>query len=356
MPSPLVWPRPENPRPSTGCILLVVIAAAVALFAAACRSLTEIVKEAQTQVITDHVADVIHGKSVAVDLEYYEDPKYYDTLHRAQQEATYRPASIMNSLMQLGQSGISLLALAGLLVSFRWWVVAMLFAATVPGVWLRLKYAHQMYDWQRQHTQAERRAYYFHWMLTDGDHAKEIRLFGLGALFMDWFRELRRKLRRERLKISARRSLADLTSQASATVAIFGTLAYVAYQTVLGAITVGDMVMYYGAFQRAQGSLQEIWSSLTSLYEDNLFLANFSEFLDLQPKLVGPPAPAAMPRPIKQGIIHGIMSISIIPRRKEPCWRISTCGFYPARWWPWWVKTAREKPASSSCWAGSTIR
>ena len=104
----------------------------MALFAACCRSLTEIVKEAQTQVVTDHVADVIHGKSVAVDLEYYEDPKYYDTLHRAQQEATYRPTRIMDSLMQLGQSGISLLALAGLLVSFRWWVAAMLFGGYGP--------------------------------------------------------------------------------------------------------------------------------------------------------------------------------------------------------------------------------
>ncbi len=293
---------PEKSAALSQVSFLIASAAAVALFAAGCRSLTEIIKEAQTQVITDHVADVIHGKSVAVDLEYYEDPKYYDTLHRAQQDATYRPASIMTSLMNFGQSGISLLALAGLLVSFHWWVAFILFAATLPGVWLRLKYANRMYDWQRRHTQAERRANYFHRMLTDGGHAKEIRLFGLGSLFMGWFRELRGKLRRERLRLSSRRSLADLTSQASATVAIFGTLAYVAFQTVQGAITIGDMVMYYGAFQRAQGSLQGIWSSLTTLYEDNLFLANFSEFLDLQPKLVGPPTPAEMPRPIKQGI------------------------------------------------------
>ena len=61
----------------------------------------------------------------------------------------------MNSLMQLGQSGISLAALAGLLVSFHWWVAAMLFMATVPGVLMRLRYAQKMYDWQRQHTQAE---------------------------------------------------------------------------------------------------------------------------------------------------------------------------------------------------------
>ena len=269
--------------------ILILLAGGVAIFAACCRSLTEIVKETQTQVVTDHVADVIHGKSVAVDLEYYEDPKYYDTLHRAQQEADYRPTTIMNSLMQLGQSGISLLALAGLLVSFRWWVAAMLFVATVPGVLMRLKYARQMYDWQSQHTQAQRRAYYYHWMLTDGGHAQEIRLFGLGPLFMDWFRALRQRLRVEKLQISARRSLADLITQASATVAIFGALAFVAYQTVAGMITLGDMVMYYGAFQRAQGSLQDIWTSLTGLYEDNLFLANFDEFLDLKPKLVDPP-------------------------------------------------------------------
>ena len=225
---------PEKPEALKRVILLIVIAAAVALFAAGCRSLSEIVKETQTQVVTDHVADVIHGKSVAVDLSYYEDPTYYDSLHRAQQEATYRPTSLMNSLMQLGQSGISLLALAGLLVSFHWWVAAMLFVATVPGVLMRLRYAQKMYDWQRQHTQAERRAEYYHWMLTDGGHAQEIRLFGLGALFMGWFRELRKKLRVAKLQISARRSLADLITQASATVAIFGALAFVAYQTSKG--------------------------------------------------------------------------------------------------------------------------
>ena len=293
---------PEKTDSLKKVILLILLAAAVALFAACCRSLTEIVKEAQTQVVTDHVADVIHGKSVAVDLEYYEDPSYYDTLHRAQQEATYRPISIMNSLMQLGQNSISLLALAGLLVSFRWWVAAMLFVAMVPGVLMRLKYASQMYDWQRQHTQAQRRAHYYHWMLTDGGHAQEIRLFGLGPLFMDWFRELRKRLRVEKLQISARRSLADLISQASATLAIFGALAFVAYQTVQGMITIGDMVMYYGAFQQVQGALQSIWTSLTALYEDNLFLANFNEFLDLKPKLVKPSPPAVFPRHIKKGI------------------------------------------------------
>ena len=54
------------------------------------------------QVVTDHVSDVIHSKSIAVDLEYYENSAYYDTLHRAQQEAPYRPMRIVTDLLTTG--------------------------------------------------------------------------------------------------------------------------------------------------------------------------------------------------------------------------------------------------------------
>ena len=47
-------------------------------------------------------------------------------------------------------------------------------------------------------------------------------------------------------------------------------------------ITLGDLVMYYQAFQRGQGFLQEMLGGLAGLYEDNLFLSNLYEFLDLK--------------------------------------------------------------------------
>ena len=59
------------------------------------------------QVVTDHVSDIIHSKSIAVDLEYYENSRYYDTLHRAQQEAPYRPMRIVNDLVSTGRALVS---------------------------------------------------------------------------------------------------------------------------------------------------------------------------------------------------------------------------------------------------------
>ena len=142
---------------------------------------------------------------------HYENAQFYDAMHRAQQEAHYRPMRIVNGLTQVGQSGLALVALAGLLVSLHWMIAVVLLAAVVPGTLARLKYSKQLYVWQRQRTPMERQAWYFQSVLTGEAYAKEVRLFDLGELFIRRFRVLRETLRRERLRLTARRALTDLT-------------------------------------------------------------------------------------------------------------------------------------------------
>lgn len=284
-------------------LFLVVLMGAATLAAALFRAIAGLVAEAQSLAVTDHMSDVLHAKSADVDLEYYESAHYYDTLHRAQREAPYRPTHLVNGLVQIGQNGISLLAMAGLLFLFHWIVAVILFVAVLPGVAVRLGYAGTMYRWQREQTSTERHAGYLNWMLTGGGHAKEIRLFDLGPLLMRRFRDLRRKLRGERLGIAARRSVAELAAQTGATAAIYGSLAFIAYRTVQGTNTLGDLVMYYQAFQRGQGFLQGMLGGLAGIYEDNLFLSNLHEFLDLKRQVVEPAHALPVPRPMKTGIV-----------------------------------------------------
>lgn len=288
--------------------LLIGFAAAVALLNALFQLIAGLVREAQSLTVTDHMYHILHGKSVEVDLAYYENPKYLDTLHRAQQEAPYRPTHIINGLVQLGQSGISLLAMVGLLLSFHWAVAVVLFAAAIPGVLVRLRYSGIMFRWQRERTPTERKTSYFNWILTGYNYAKEIRLFDLGGLFMGRFGDLRKQLRHEKLGITRRRSIADLVAQASATLAVFASFGFIAYRTVHGAITLGDMVMYFQAFQRGLGYLRGLLGGVADLYEDNLFLSNLFEFLDLKPKVKEPLHPQPFPRPVKKGIIFDHLS------------------------------------------------
>jgi ATP-binding cassette subfamily B protein len=284
-------------------LLLVALMGAATLFASLIRSIAGLVREWQAYIVTDHMNDVLLAKSIEVDLEYYESARYYDTLHRAQREAPSRPISIVNGLAQIGQDGISLLAIAGLLFSFHWIIAVILFIAVIAGTAVRIRYTGKMYRWQREQTATERQAGYLNWMLTDSSHAKEIRLFDLGSLFMRRFRDIRRKLRNGRLAITRRRSVVDFAAQAFATAAIYGSCAYVAYQAMRGTITLGDLVMYYQAFQRVQGLLQGILGSLAGLYEDNLFLSNLYEFLDLKRTVIEPVHARPVPQPMQRGIV-----------------------------------------------------
>jgi len=284
-------------------MLLISFAAGAALLNIFFQQISSFVKEAQTLKVTDHMYDILHSKSTEVDLEYYENPQYFDTLHRAQQEGPYRPTHIVDGLVRLGQSGISLVAMVGLLFSFHWIMAVVLFAAAVPGILVRLKYSGKLYRWQHKRTQAERKSSYFNWMLTGDTHAKEIRLFDLGGLFRSRFSVLRKELRRERLEISRKRSVADLVAQGVATIAVFGSFGFIAYRTVQGVITLGDMVMYFQAFQRGLSYLKGVLSGGADLYEDSLFLSNLYEFLDLEAKVKQPLHPVPVPRPIQKGLM-----------------------------------------------------
>lgn len=296
----LAAPNPADAFDET--VWFVVLLGVVAVISSACSTLATLVNRAQGHAVTDHMTSILHAKSVEIDLEYYENPQYYNTLHRAQQEASTRPTQILNTLMQLAQNGISLVAVAGLLIWFNWWIVVVLVAASVPMILVRLRYGKKLYVWQMETTPARRESWYLNFMLTRDSHAKDIRLLNLGSYFMDRYRTLRDKIRRERLNLDIKRSRAELGAQALATMAAVGVNVYFAYQTFQGLLTVGGLVMYFQAVQRGSGFLNNMFRNLATLHESNLFLSNLYTFLDIEPKAVEATQPKAMPKPLKKGI------------------------------------------------------
>ena len=280
----------------------IAAAAAVALAGVGLASLASVVSATQAQTVTDYVADLLHAKSVEVDLEYYENPRYHDTMHRAQEAALFRPTRIVNSLASLAQNGTMLLALGGLLTALHPAAALVLIVGSVPGVLVRLNFSRRTYDWQRERTETERRSWYYHWALTDSAHAKEVRLFGLGELFRGRYREVRAVLRQEGLRLGYLQARADLFVQVLSIAVVFGTYAFIGYRAVVGAITIGGFVMYFQAFQRGLEALQKLLGELAGLYEDNLFLANVDEFMDLRPRVAVPAHPRAIPAAAGTGI------------------------------------------------------
>ena len=295
----------KTPSAEASLTPMTVILAGLAVVAVASAMLTVVVSlisRIHAQVVTDHMHALLQAKSVEVDLEYYENARYQDTLHRAQQEAPYRPTAILNALLQFCQDAISLLAMAGILWWLHWGVIPVLMLTAIPYFFVRLQQANKLFAWERERTPLERKAWYVNMLLTQATAAKEIRLFNLGPLLRQWFQEARSVLRRERIALERRWAFAGLAAQIVGVAGVFGVYSFVAVRTFQGLLTVGDLVMYFLAVQRASGFLEGVGWSVSSLYESNLFLTTLHEFLGIQSRLPESAHPKRFPQPITQGI------------------------------------------------------
>lgn len=269
---------------------VLLAAGAVMLLSGLTRTAGRVVSREQGRRVTDHMHSVIHHKAVAVDLEFYENAAYQDSLHRAQEEASFRPAIIVNALTGMAQNAISLVGVAWLLLAFSWPVLLILVAATVPGMLARLVYSRRQYIRERALTERERSASYYNYLLVGKEHAKEVRMFEVGRLFIERFQSLRSELRRIRLSIDSAAAVFYSLAHVISTVLVFSAYFWVARDAVAGRVSVGEFVMFYHAFQRGQGFLQSVLDGVSNLYENNLFLTNLYEFLDIPTRTAVEPA------------------------------------------------------------------
>tara|TARA_Y100001934_G_scaffold138629_1_gene167259 strand:- start:17050 stop:17406 length:357 start_codon:yes stop_codon:yes gene_type:complete len=57
----------------------------------------------------------------------------------------------------------------------------------------------------------------------------------------------------------------------------------VAWKTVEGAFSLGDLIVFFTAFYRVQAFLGKFVLGITNLYDSNLFIGNLFQLLDLKP-------------------------------------------------------------------------
>ena len=251
------------------------------------------------QRLVDYLSDVMQRQAARLDMAYYDNPDYHDSLHRAQQEASFRPIQIMNNFMAFFGAVISIAGVVALLVSATWWVIVVMVVAVLPGFAVRMYKARRIYRFRRDNTQLYRQTAYYSALLTARDYAKEMRAFNLTAFFRSRFVESRHRLVDQLLRISRRIGMLDVLCAVVEAAAMFAVVWLLVSQAFAAAITIGSFVMLFEAFRRGQGYLTSLVSSIAALYDNRLFVGNLFDFLDFEPQIVSPADPLPMPEKIE---------------------------------------------------------
>lgn len=284
-------------------LMLIVIATGIVFFLNSFfTSVGNLVKEHESQLVSNYLHGLIQKKTTSLDINYFENPEYHNVFHRAVVEAPYRLGNLVSGFVTIFQNIISLILIAGIVAHFNWIMFLILFVSTVPGIFIRLKYAVRLYTWKKEKTKQERKAHYFNRILTDKTFAKEVRLFGLSAYFGKRFQQIKDVLRLENYAILKNKTVYESLFYLISTLVIFGAIAHVSIEAYEGNITIGSLVMYILFFQRGLGFFRSMLNALARLYEDSLFLNYLDEFFKLENKIANPLPEKAVHEPPRKMI------------------------------------------------------
>ena len=223
---------------------------------------------------------MILEKALTLDLTQFEDSEFYDKLTRARREASSRPLSLVMRTFGLIQNAVSLVSFGGLLIRFSPWAVVLLILAGLPAFLAEAKFSGEAFRLFRWRAPESRMQIYLESVLAREDSAKEVKLFELGPRLLDRYQEIFTRLYREDRDLTLRRDVWGFGLGLVGTATLYAGYVWIAAETVLGAMSVGQMTMYLMLFRQGQTAVSAALSAVSGLYEDNLYLSNLFEYLE----------------------------------------------------------------------------
>jgi ABC-type multidrug transport system fused ATPase/permease subunit len=235
------------------------------------------------QLVAERVNERILEKALTLDLEDYENPAVYDELTRARREASYRPLGHAEHLLGLAQNVLTMVGLGAVLSTLSGWALLGLAIAAVPAFASELRFdadAFKLFSWKSEES---RRQNYYELVITNAQHAKETKLFGLGSFFLEKYRAIFWRLWKEDRDLALRRAAWGLVLGEISTLAFYGVYATVAIRAARQEITLGEMTMYLVAFRQGQDALTDLLRQVSSVLDDRLYLKALLSFLNRAP-------------------------------------------------------------------------
>lgn len=218
-------------------------------------------------------------------IAHFENPKVYDKIRLAQQGAEHSSSQTLHTLTEFIQNLVTLLSFIAVLCSLHFFLACLVLLAALPQLYAQLKFGQQRFGLEFRFSSVERRKFYYAFLLSSAQAAKEIRLFGLGEYFLNKLISLYRQIYKAERKQQQRElfwelGLNILSSMVAGTAFVFVIIAAFSKR-----ITLGDITLYVSAVTSVQEALSRLVTAIAGLNENVLFHSYFQELLALSPAL-----------------------------------------------------------------------
>jgi ATP-binding cassette subfamily B protein len=249
---------------------------------------------------TRHVSIQVMDHASQLDLQAYENPVFYDRLERARVQATDR-LGMIQSIGRLFQQIFTTIFLSVGILYFSPWLLLLLVGCLIPAFLGESHFAFLNYAKNFRQTPAKRQMDYLRQVGGSKEAAKELKLFGLSRFFTDRFTILANAILDENLALSRRRLVAVACLSVLSQCGYYGAYVWAIWHTITGGLGIKDLVFLTSAITNASSNISLIFSTVSSIADQALFLTDLLAFFDMRPQVTSKPNALPAPRPIVQG-------------------------------------------------------
>jgi ATP-binding cassette subfamily B protein len=238
--------------------------------------------------------------AATLDLEDFEDSELQDRLERARRQTTGRMV-LMSSLFGQAQDVVTILSFAAGLIIYAPWLILLLGVALVPAFLGEAHFNAQSYFLAFARTPERRELDYVRHTAASVESAKEVKIFGLSGFLIERYRRLSTDLFRANRALAIRRAGWGGVLTTLGTAGYYVAYAYLAWSTLRGQFTIGDLTFLAGSFRRLRNLLENLLIGFSQTAGQALYLDDLFSFFEIQPEILPPAHPRPFPRPVAQG-------------------------------------------------------
>ncbi|MDF2772396.1 MAG: transporter related protein, partial [Geminicoccaceae bacterium] len=238
--------------------------------------------------------------AATLDLEDFEDSELQDRLDRARRQASGR-ITLLSQLFGQAQDIITIASFAAGLIVYAPWLILLLLIALIPAFLGEAHFNAQSYALTYARTPEQRELDYVRQTGASVETAKEVKIFGLNRFLIDRYRELAMRFYQANRRLAIRRASWGSVLTALGTVGYYFAYAYLAWRTLVGQFSIGDLTFLAGSFRRLRTLLEGLLTGFSQTAGQALYLDDLFSFFEIEPEIRSPRNPRPFPKPIRHG-------------------------------------------------------
>src|SRR5262249_25262363 len=188
---------------------------------------------------------------------------FQDQLERARRQTSGR-LTLMGQLFSQAQDLVTVASFAAGLVVYAPWLIVLLAAALVPAFLGEAHFNAQTYTLDFGRTPERRELDYVRQTAASVETAKEVKIFGLNAFLIDHYKKLAATFYDANKALAVKRAVWGGLFTGIGTIGYYAAYVWIAWRTLQGDFSVGDLTFLAGSFLRLPTLLEGLLAGFSS--------------------------------------------------------------------------------------------